>query len=250
MSKLPLAAAITVFSATALAAETRNYDFDGFTSVEVQSGISVIIDEGRVFSVEAEARRGNLRRLIIEENGDTLTISRKQRNWLLGFWRNDRFIVHIEMPDLVAGQASSGSRMEIDGSGEGDLELNASSGASIEFDGMTGGSLELSAFSGSTIRGTSIDADNVAIEASSGSSVNLSGDCDVIEASARSGSTVSAKDMECRAGELGSHGGSSLSAHTGAQVEARATGGASITIFGNPPAADTATSGGGALKLR
>lgn len=250
MSKLPIAAAITVLSATALVADTERYKFDDFTSVEVESGVAVIINEGNKFSVEAEARRGNLRRLIIEENRGTLEISRKQRKWPFGFWNNDEFTVYIDMPDLIDAHASSGSRMEIDGSGKGDLGLKASSGSSIEFEGMSGGSLDLEASSGSTIRGSDIDATQVSVTASSGSTLNLSGDCEEIAAEATSGSTVSAQNLECRSGELSSLGGSSLSAHTSTAVGAKASGGASINIYGNPPAAATAASGGATLKLR
>ncbi len=250
MRSLPLATAIAVTATTAMAGDSRHYDFEDFNSVEVAAGVSVTIELGHDFNVEAEAVRGNLRRLEISQNGDTLDISRKSRLGLLGIGRRDKFEVTITLPELDYAKASSGSAMGILDQFSDDLELFASSGASVNFDDSVDADLAIKASSGASFSAPKLKIRDLTVEASSGASVKLAGSCDHIDAEAGSGASLSAKSLECKTTDADSGGGASLSVYASDEAKAHASGGASLSVHGRPPVVESSSSGGASISIR
>lgn len=250
MRSLPLATAIAFTATTAVAADTREYDFEDFTAIEVSSGITVTIEQGASFHVEAEARRGNLRRLEISLDGDTLEIDRRTPWGILGFGRRDRFEVTITVPVLESAQASSGSSVSITGAFEDALKLGASSGASLSLDSPIRADLDIDASSGASVSADDLDVQALTVEASSGASVNLTGNCVDIDAEAGSGASLSAKSLECETAVADAGGGASLSVFASDEAKARASGGASLSVHGKPPVVESTASGGASISIR
>lgn len=250
MRPLPLATVIAVTATTAMAADTRQYDFDQFDSVTVEAGVSVTIEMGQDFLVEAEAKRGNLRRLEITQDGDTLEIERRTPWGLLGIGRRDKFEVTVTLPYLEFAGASSGSSIEIFGDFSDDLELEASSGASLSFDGPLNANLDIEASSGASFSAQNLIVNTLVVDASSGASVNLAGNCDHIEADAGSGASLSAKSLECATTDAKSGGGASLSVFASNEAKAKASGGASLSVHGQPTVVESGASGGASISIR
>ena len=250
MRSLPLAATIAISATTAMASDARQYDFDQFDSVTVAAGVSVTIELGQDFNVEAEAIRGNLRRLEIDQDGDTLEISRRTPWGILGIGRRDKFEVVVTLPHLEFAEASSGSSVEIYGDFNDNLELEASSGASLSFDGPLNANLDISASSGASFTAKDLIVDSLVVEASSGASVTLAGSCDHIAADAGSGASLSAKSLECKTTDADSGGGASLSVFASDEAKAKATGGASLAGHGKPPIVESTASGGASISIR
>ncbi len=250
MRAIAIASVLAVTATATLAGDTRQYDFDDFNEIEVSAGVSVIIESGKNYSIEAEAIRGNLRRLKINQSGDTLEIDRKTSWGILGVGRRDRFEVTITLPELSYAKASSGSSMEIDGPFNDDLALEVSSGADLSFVGNLTGDLEVEASSGASVTVTGISSDSVDAQASSGSSLSLEGTCQSIEADSSSGSALTAERLECVEGDAHSSSGSSLSIFTSGKIKAKSSGGASLSVLGSPPVAETSRSGSGSVSVR
>lgn len=248
MNPLPFAAVVATIGTLAHAGEVRSYDFSGFDSIQSSAGVAVVVTEGENFSVEAEAIRGNLRRLEIEQSGDTLTIGRKNSWGLFSIGRRDRFEITVTLPDLEEAHASSGSSMAINGSGSGDLDLQASSGATLTYEGSVGGDLDINASSGATLTAIDIQAIEVEADASSGASVHLNGTCQEIEAEAGSGASLNARDMVCATGEAKVTGGASMNVHVTQTLAAKGSGGASLRVYGNPKT-ERSTSGGASIVV-
>lgn len=250
MRSLPLATALAITATTAMAADTQQYDFDDFNAVEVSAGITVTIERGEDYSVEAEAKRGRLRRLEITQSGNTLDIDRRTSWGILGLGRRDRFEVTITLPELEFAKASSGSSMDITGQFDDDLGLEASSGASMSFDGTVSDDLEIDASSGASVSAHNLTIQDLTVEATSGASVSLSGTCDNIDAEADSGASLSAKSLECRTTDADSGGGASLSVYATDKAKAHASGGASLSVHGKPPIVESSASGGASISIR
>lgn len=231
MRSLMLSAALSV-AATAALADT--YDFTGFSSVSAANGVSVKITEGREFSVMAEAERGSLRRLILEQDGATLRVNRRTWPDRLGLGQWDKLHVTITLPELAGAMAQSGAVLTVGANDREDMSLSAEAGAHLAVFGFAGGHLTLSAQSGASVQGGNISPSVATAAAQSGASITLDGSCEEITATAASGASVVAKDLLCGVGTLVADGGASLSAHTTTSVDASAQGAATVTVLGNP----------------
>lgn len=223
-----ISSVLIVVMALATPVWAENYDFDGFSEVSVASGISVTVTAGEDYSVIGEAKRGNIKRLRIRKRGDELHIDRRVSWGVFNFFRNDRFVVYVTMPEIESVSASSGSSMTVDADGAHDFMGEASSGATLVIDDIGGGNVDLDASSGSTLR--------------------ASGECTNINAQASSGSTLSAKGLECDHASVDASSGSSLRVFASKSVDGSASSGASVTISGNPDARSVDTSTGASVS--
>lgn len=249
MRVLPIIAATSLAASSALA-DTKQYDFDDFTYVDVSAGIKVTLKQGQDYFVEAEAIRGNLRRLEFKQSGDTLDISRKTRWSIFGLSRRDKFEVTITIPDFYGASASSGSALSVDGSFANDLEFDASSGASVAFTGSASGDFEVDVSSGASFAATGLSAKTVVAEATSGASLSLDGTCEAIDADAGSGASLSARNLECVEVDAQSGGGASLSVYASERVKASASGGASLSIHGSPKSVQNSANSSASISIR
>ena len=114
-------------------AETKTYEFTGFTEADVSAGIVTNITVGGDYSVRAEAEPKGLETLKIEQRGDALKIGRTKKIWDLG--RVPKVTVTITMPRLEGIDASSGSSVNASGIKASDFNADVSSGASVELSG-------------------------------------------------------------------------------------------------------------------
>lgn len=222
---------IGILAALALkaAADETSYDYSGFGTITVRDGVEAIIVVGPDHSVEAEALRGDLERLVIEQRGNRLVIYREQ-NW--GFWnpgRRDRFRVTISVPELSAIEATAGARAEVTDA-FGDMDADVSSGASLTF--------ENAAF------------EDLVANSTSGASLVLDGRCEEITAKSSSGASIRAQDLVCETGQLDASSGASLRAFVTQSVAADASSGASIRVSGGADITEQDVSGGASVDIR
>jgi hypothetical protein len=99
-------AASVALASTSANAETRAFDFDGFSRVGASAGVSVEITAGAEYSVRAESNDVGLDNLKITQKGDALNIGRQKGKL---FKRRSDISVYITMPALEGVRASSGS---------------------------------------------------------------------------------------------------------------------------------------------
>ena len=222
----------TAILAGGASAADRSFDYSGFNAVEATSGLSVNVNVGPDFDVTAEALRDrHLDKLKIEMRGDTLVLSRKT-SWsgLSLFGSSAKITVNIEMPSLTGAEATSGSTLVLQGELDQPLVVLASSG--------------------STLKASGVSNVPVTLSASSGASTKIEGDCSAIEMDVSSGASVNAKGLECEILSARVSSGSSASAHASKSVNAKASSGASLSIYGDPQTQDAQSSSGASLSFR
>lgn len=224
-----LGSAGLVTLATVAFAENRTYDFDGFSKVSVAAGVEVNITTGQDYALSAEALRGDLDQLVIDQHGDAVVIRRKRPLGLLGALRRDRFVVTIAMPELTGADTSSGASLSATGTGLQHLTAEASSGSSLSVEGMQGDALQ--------------------VQATSGASVTLAGSCQHIVAEASSGASIDAEALICASGDFAASSGASIDGYASDSVAAEVSSGASVDVSGHPKVHRQKVSSGGSFDV-
>ncbi len=201
------ASAITIGAAQA---ETKTYDFSGFTSVDAAVGVEVEVSVGGDYSVRAEGDAEDLERLRIRHRGDTLDIDRTQKNGWFQVNRRGDFTVFVTMPSLE--------------------EVNVSSGAGVT--------------------ATAINADRFKVSVSSGADASLSGECETLDAEGSSGADLDARDLRCVNATVSVSTGADMTVYASESVEAKASTGGDVTVYGDPGRKQINRSLGGDVSVR
>lgn len=150
--------------------ESQRHTYAGFDKVDVSAGVEVVLSQG-AFDVKAETTEGEgFDNLIVEVDGDTLRISRKQTT-MFNFSGGPRYRVTVSAPAYSDFGASSGSSVSGKGLQLQDVSINVSSGASMSLDG-TCTSLDLDMSSGASFSGEDLRCDAASVQASSGASAH------------------------------------------------------------------------------
>lgn len=204
------ACAASALAVTAAHAETRNYDFTGFTMVDASAGVDVEITVGGDYTIRAEGDAEALDRLRIELDGDALEVGRKSNRGLFSFGRRHQSTVYITMPSLEGVDVSSGADVVASGIDAGEFKVSVSSGADAE----------------------------------------LSGECGMLKADGSSGADLDAEDLKCADAIADVSSGADLTIYASQSVEADASSGGDITVYGNPQNTNTDESSGGDVDVR
>ncbi len=162
-------AATAVLGWTSAQAETRAFDFDGFSQVGASAGVSVQITMGAEYSVHAEGSDAGLADLKITQKGDALNIGRKKTKF---FKRRADISVYVTTPALDGVRASSGSEIEATGIDAGKFSVSVSSGADVSLAGKCD-DISASVSSGSDLDGENLHCRNATVTASSGADASI-----------------------------------------------------------------------------
>ncbi|WP_368183731.1 head GIN domain-containing protein [Aestuariibius sp. HNIBRBA575] len=220
----------TLLLASPLLADQRQYDLNGFSAIQAQEGVSVVIETGMEFSVQGEAIRGDIDRLRVRQRGDVLVVDRRRGMGLFNSGRRDVFEVTVKMPDLTEVTATSGVSVTVDAHAIDGLIASSASGASLRVFGLNGG--------------------DVSAQSSSGASLNIDGTCTSIDARSSSGASLNAQELTCETADIRASSGASLSAHASETAQAHASSGGSIRLSGQPQMTSQNVSSGGSVYLQ
>ena len=203
--KLAGAAMATALMVGAAHAETRSYDFSGFTRLAASKGVDVKATVGDDYAVRAEGSAENLERLTISLHGDTLKIGRENK-FVNSRWKDGKApIVYVSMPSLE--------------------EVSVSTGAALSAEGVS--------------------ADAISASVSTGADVELEGTCDSFNASVSTGADLDADDLVCSKVEISISTGADASVHATDSLNASASTGGSVKVEGSPNATNVSKSLGG-----
>ncbi len=210
---------------------TRTYDLSGFDGVSASQGIQLIVETGEAYAVVAqsdelsqlELLEIDVRRSVLRAEMDQgLFSSRSVEGW--------RVTVFVSMPELT--------------------QAFTSSGANIIADKIVGDALELSASGGSQITVASIVGDRISMTSENGSRITVDGgSCQAQDLAASDGSSVAAEGLRCSSVDVSASGGSSIAAFAEQSIEANASSGAIVQVFGEPEERDLDASSGGSISF-
>lgn len=165
------ACAASMLAAGAAHAETRNYDFTGFTSVHASAGVDVEIKVGGDYAIRAEGDASALERLRVKLDGDTLEVGRESSGFFGGGFKG-KLTVYVTTPALEGVSSSSGADLSATGIDAGDFEVSVSSGADAELSG-TCGSLKADGSSGADLDAEDLKCTDAVADASSGADLTI-----------------------------------------------------------------------------
>ena len=150
---------------------TKEFDFSGFTKVEIGPAFKVEIAQSTSYSVSVTADSNRMKHIEVTKEGDTLKIDLDSSGWQLSF---STLEATITMPDLRSLNLSGASNGTVQGfSSSNDLSLNIS-GASRLSGSINAGDVEFIITGASRVE-LQGSADDMNVDASGASSVRLSG---------------------------------------------------------------------------
>ncbi|MEQ1783326.1 MAG: head GIN domain-containing protein [Hyphomonadaceae bacterium] len=206
--------------------ETRAYNNTGFDSVHAASGINVVLSQGP-FAVNAEAPEGNLDKIIIEQNGSELKLSRKsEMTWFGG---NGHYVVNVSAPGIKDISASGGADLETNGLQAETLSLSASGGGDLDLKG-----LKVTTLNASASGGGDIDADGACVTAT----ITTSG-----------GGDFNGDELDCANVTASASGGGDIDVRASMVANGDASSGGDIHFIGSPVTVNKQESSGGGVSV-
>ncbi|MDP3492012.1 MAG: DUF2807 domain-containing protein [Hyphomonadaceae bacterium] len=167
--------------------ESLRSTYTGFEKIDASAGVEVVVTQGN-FDVKAESPDGSdLDRLIVEVQGKTLHIGRKQT--MMNWGGGPRYRVTVSAPAYSGFEVSSGASVDGSSLQLADVEIDVSSGASIDLAGACK-TLRVDISSGASFDGAGLKCDTANVDASSGAHVDAFA-ARAAEANASSGASVS-----------------------------------------------------------
>jgi hypothetical protein len=208
-------------------AETRTFAQSGFDSIDASGGVNLVLKQGP-YSIRAEGPKSKLDKLVIEQQGTTLSVRREPTmNW---FGVGTRDVVTITAPTYT--------------------RIDATGGVDIETTGLRLPALALKVSGGADIDATGFNVDQLTVDGSGGSDVNLAGACKSVTIDASGGADFSGKDFACETATVIASSGSDVDVRVSLNASGRASSGADINFIGNPATYTSDQDSGGEVELR
>jgi hypothetical protein len=217
---------------------SRIYDFTGFDTVSVSTGIRAEITTGGDYSIHIEGPDDILDKIEVSVASGRLSIGigRNFLDFVFGgallslLGRGDVGVTAtISLPVLNGAEASAGARIRAGTVKSDRFHAEASSGARIDVDAFAGG--------------------DVRAAASSGGVVEMRGTAGEIDGGASSGGAIRAERLTATRGRLDASSGGSVRAEVTQSVRANASSGGSIEIEGAPQDRQSNSSSGGTVLI-
>ncbi len=207
---------------------TNEYEYDGFTRVEVSSAFQVENVQAESYSVSVTVDDNVLEHLEVSMSGDTLRIGLKPLV-RLGFG-NVTLKARIALPTLEGVNLSGATTTDVSGfSSEAALDVDVS-GAS-------------------TLRGD-INAGDVRMDVSGASTVRLDGRAADLDVVASGASTVDLEDFAAADVRVEASGASRAVVNVNGRLDAEASGASSVRYVGEPTSVNSDASGASSIGAK
>jgi hypothetical protein len=224
---------------------TKDYDFSGFTKVEVGNGFEVTVDYADDPSVSVTVDDNLVKEhLKVELDGDTLRIG------LASLWQYHDVTLKatVTLPSLAGVAASGGSRVTASGFASGDpLDLGASGASTVTLYGIQAGTVTVDASGGSRVEGE-LEAQELGGDVSGGGALTLTGAATKLTLGASGGSRWDLFELTAQDAELELSGGSRGAVFVTGTLSVDASGGSRVEYAGSPQLGSIDTSGGSAVE--
>lgn len=222
-------ATLCVSISTTVWADTESFDLSGFDGISAAEGIHVQVTTGEAFEITAESKDD--RQLELLELDVLGGILRAQMGEPLFSDTTTRWqvTIHVTMPNLIHAEVSSG--------------------AEIMADEMSGSALEIASSSGSRLQINAIDGGMMSAHVSSGAEITIaSGACTSLIADVSGGSSLDLENVACTEAEIKASGGSGAAVRA-ESINADASSGARIHVYGAHEEIEVEVSGGGEVDF-
>lgn len=208
--------------------ETRTFNHSGFDAIDASGGVNLVLKQGP-FAINAEGPRSKLDKLVVQQQGTTLSIHREHSsmNWF-----------SVGSHDVVTITAPTYTR------------INATGGVDIETSGLTLPALALRVTGGADFDAEGFNVDQLNVETSGGGDVRVSGACKTAMINASGGADFDGKNFNCQSATVTSSAGADVEIHASQTASGDASSGADIRFYGNPTNVTRNESSGGDVEVK
>ena len=202
---------------------------DDFHAIHVSTGISLYLTQGGEKTVAVSAAQPEYRdRIRTEVKGGVLHIYYDTEKWKWLDFHGRELMVYVSCADLDGLEASSGAKVEVDGTlKSANLAMDFSSGAK---------------FSGK------VEATDLKVEQNSGAQATIAGTAAHLKASATSGSKLHGYDLVAGMCDVNANSGGCIELSVEKEMEVSAHSGGRIRYQGAGVIREVHTSSGGSVR--
>lgn len=223
--------------------ETRDFEFDGFTRLQVSSAFDVTVVRSDDFSVSITTNENLFEYLDLSRVGDTLSIRLRAGSYTFASLK-----ARVTMPDLFSTEVGAASKAAISGFDfTHALELTASGASQIQLADMTTGELTLQVSGASRLSGE-IHSGAGDYNISGASTLDLNGSGGRLTVTGSGASTVALRDFVAGNVALNFSGATTGSVRTAGKLDVTLSGASSLRYYGSPVIGDVNVSGGSSLS--
>jgi len=222
---------LCVSLSTAVWADTKSFELSGFDGISVTEGLHMQVTAGETFEVVAESEdAGQLEILGLEVRRGILQAQMDDGLLSLNWTKGKQVTIRVTMPNLIHAEGSSG--------------------ANIVADMMSGSALEVAASGGASLQIDDIDGDTMSVDASSGAEINITGGtCRSLSIDASGGALLDMEKVACMDAEIDASTGAQASVHVDQSINADASSGARIRVYGAHEKVKVKSSSGGTVEF-
>jgi len=225
--------------------ETKEYDYSGFTSVEIGYAFEVEVIQSDSFNVEITADDNLFEYIQVDKRGDTLEIRLRS-----GYAYFATKVASITMPTLDHLSLSGASRGAVSGFSSSDsMKFNVSGASTLDIEDMEAGDTSLEISGASRVSGT-IKIDDGTFEVSGASTVELDGNADDLTAEVSGASTLALDGFIVANADVEISGASNTTINTSGNLDITLSGASKLEYIGNPTFGRVDISGASSLNKK
>lgn len=226
--------------------ETRQYDYSGFTRIDVSDAFTVEITRSDTYAVSVTLNDNIFDNLDISVTGDTLNITMNS----FAHFVNTTQQVLISMPELDALSITGACQATVSGfQSNTNLDLTVVGASGMEINDLKAGDTTISVVGASHLSGSLI-TDNAAFDVTGYSNINLTGSASKMDLSVIGASHASLSGFIVDDASITAIGASSADVEVHGTLDIDITGVSTLTYGDSPKLGKVDVSGVSSLKRR
>lgn len=227
--------------------DTRQFDYSGFTRVEVGHAFDAEITQSDSFSISITADDNLFDYIVVTKSGSTLKIDLRAGNSYLNVTKEAR----VTMPGLERLSLSGATRGTISGfSSTGDFNVSLSGASSLDMADIAAGNVNFDISGASRVTGDITAGGDADIELSGASRVTLAGSAGDLRLDASGGSNAELDSFPVGDADVNLSGGSRATVNLDGRLDADISGGSHLDYIGQPTLGDLDISGGSSVSKK
>jgi len=229
--------------------ETRQFDFSGFTKVEISTAFDYEITRADTYSISVSASPASFEHIQVVQDGQTLKIEKRSAGTLWPF--GDVYLKAVITMPLLNGLVGSGATHGVvsNFSSSEDLEIVMSGASSMEMVEIAAGDVTFIVSGASKVSGD-LEAGNTDFEVSGASSVQLEGSAKDVVIYASGASRLKMADFHINNADITLSGASKGTINAAGELDVQLSGASTLEYIGQPTLVDMDISGGSTLKKK
>ena len=223
---------------------SRQYDYDGFSSLRVDNACAATVTRGDAFGVSVTVDDNLVKYLRVERDGGTLRIGLDP----VMNYHDATLKAEVTMPDLEGLEVTGGSTAAVAGfASDKALDLQLSGAGKVSLSGVRAGDVALDVSGGGGLTGE-LEARELAGEVSGAGKVGLEGSASRARLEASGAGALALSVFTVQDADLQLSGGARGAVRVTGTLNVEASGGARLDYYGAPTIGRMDVSGGAEVQ--